>query len=219
MTDGQIGERRLYIDGELRDAASGKTFDNINPATEESLGVVADADASDMDAAIAAARKAFDDTSWATDHAFRAKCLRQLHEAVVAEQEEIRAELIAEVGTPLLITYGPQLDAPLQDGLLWPANRAESYEWERDLGVAEVFGSKSRRWVSKEPVGVVGAITPWNFPFEITINKLGQALATGNTVVVKPAPDTPWSSTRFGRLIAEKTDIPAGVVKIGRAHV
>jgi aldehyde dehydrogenase (NAD+) len=214
MTDGQIGERRLYINGELREASSGATFDNINPATEETLGVVADATKEDMDAAIAAARTAFDDTGWSTDHAFRAKCLRQLHEAIVAEQEDIRAELIAEVGTPLLITYGPQLDAPLQDGLLWPANRAESFEWERDLGVAEVFGSRSRRFVTKEAAGVVGAITPWNFPFEITINKVGQALATGNTIVLKAAPDTPWSSTRWGRIIAEKTDIPAGVVNV-----
>jgi aldehyde dehydrogenase (NAD+) len=210
----QIGERRLYIDGELREAASGATFDNVNPATEEVLGVAADGTAEDMDAAIAAARRAFDESSWSTDHAFRVKCLQQLHDALVAEQEEIRAELIAEVGTPLLMTYGPQLDAPLSDGLLWPARKAESFQWERDLGVAEVFGSKSWRRVAKEPVGVVGAITPWNYPFEITINKIGQALATGNTVVLKPAPDTPWSGTRWGRVIAEKTDIPAGVVNV-----
>ena len=68
--------------------------------------------------------------------------------------------------------------------------------------------------VVKEPVGVVGAILPWNYPFEIIIAKLGQALATGNTMVIKPAPDTPWSATRIGRLIAEHTDIPAGVVNI-----
>ena len=74
MTE-QIGERRLLIDGELREASSGATFDNINPATEEVLGVVADGTAEDMDAAIAAARRAFDETDWSTNHAFRAKCL------------------------------------------------------------------------------------------------------------------------------------------------
>jgi aldehyde dehydrogenase (NAD+) len=210
----QTGERRLLINGELRDSESGKTFDNINPATEEVLGVVADASASDMDAAIAAARRAFDDTSWSTDHEFRATCLRQLQDALQAEAEEIRAELIAEVGTPLLITYGPQLDAPLADGLLWPAQRIATFPWERDLPIGTAFGSNSWRKVAKEPVGVVGAITPWNYPFEITIQKLGQALATGNTVVLKPAPDTPWTGTRFGRVIAEKTDIPAGVVNV-----
>ena len=71
-----------------------------------------------------------------------------------------------------------------------------------------------RRKVWREPVGVVGAIVPWNFPFEVTINKLAQALATGNTVVLKPAPDTPFNATRLGRLIAETTDIPAGVVNV-----
>ena len=75
-------------------------------------------------------------------------------------------------------------------------------------------GVNTTRKVWREPVGVVGAITPWNFPFEVTINKLGQALATGNTVVLKPAPDTPFNATRLGRLIAEKTDIPAGVVNV-----
>jgi aldehyde dehydrogenase (NAD+) len=210
----QIGERRLFIDGELREASSGATFDNINPATEEVLGVVADADAADMDAAIAAARRAFDETDWSTNHEFRARCLQQLQDALVAEQEDIRAELIAEVGTPLLITYGPQLDAPLSDGLLWPMQRIASYPWERDIPNGTAFGMNSWRKVAKEPVGVVGAITPWNYPFEITINKLGQALATGNTVVLKPAPDTPWTATRFGRLIAEKTEIPSGVVNV-----
>src|SRR6185437_8536641 len=65
-----------------------------------------------------------------------------------------------------------------------------------------------------EPVGVVGAIIPWNFPVEVTLHKVGQALATGNTMIVKPAPDTPFNATRLGRLIAEKTDIPAGVVNV-----
>ena len=75
-------------------------------------------------------------------------------------------------------------------------------------------GMHSQRQVWKEPMGVVGAIVPWNFPFEVTINKLGQILATGNTIVLKPAPDTPWNATRLGRLVAEQTDIPAGVVNV-----
>ncbi len=73
---------------------------------------------------------------------------------------------------------------------------------------------RSWRKVVKEPAGVVGAIIPWNYPFEVTLQKLGQALATGNTMIVKPAPDTPWNATRIGRLIAEQTDIPAGVVNV-----
>jgi aldehyde dehydrogenase (NAD+) len=75
-------------------------------------------------------------------------------------------------------------------------------------------GEPNTRRIWKEPVGVVGAIVPWNFPFEVTINKLAQALATGNTVVLKPAPDTPWNATLLGRLMVEKTDFPPGVVNI-----
>ena len=210
----QIGERRLLVDGALVDASDGRTFQNVNPATEEVLGDVADGTAADMDRAIAAARRAFDETDWSTNHALRKRCLLQLQAALEDERELIRAELVAEVGAPVLLTYGPQLDAPLSDGLLWPAEQIDGYPWERDLPEGNAFGVRSWRKVAKEPVGVVGAITPWNYPFEILINKLGQALAAGNTVVIKPAPDTPWSATRFGRLIAEKTDIPAGVVSV-----
>ncbi|MGZ7011764.1 MAG: aldehyde dehydrogenase family protein [Acidimicrobiales bacterium] len=208
------GEERMLIGGELVHGRAGKRFDNVNPATEEVLGQVADGDAGDMDLAIAAARSAFDDTTWSTDRAFRQSCLRQLHEAIVAEQELLRAELVAEVGCPVILTYWPQLDAPLEDGLLWPASTIDTFEWERDLPVGTAFGMRSWRKVVKEPAGVVGAIVPWNFPFEVTLQKLGQALATGNTVVLKPAPDTPWNATRLGRLIAEQTDIPAGVVNV-----
>ncbi len=163
-----------------------------------------------MDRAIAAARRAFDETEWATDRALRQRCLRQLHEAIVSEQELFRSELVAEVGTPVMVTYMAQLDAPLAEGLLWPAEQIDSFAWERPLPDNNAFGTHSWQKVVKEPVGVVGAIIPWNYPVEITLNKLGQALATGNSVVVKPAPDTPWNATRIGRLIAEQTDIPPG---------
>ena len=204
----------MLIGGALVEARAGKRFDTINPATEAVLGQVADADHDDMDLAIGAARQAFDETTWSTDRSFRQQCIRQLHDALVGEQELMRAELVAEVGCPVAITYGPQLDAPLEDGLLWPARAIDDLEWERDLPIGEAFGMRSWRKVLKEPAGVVGAIVPWNYPFEVTIQKLGQALATGNTVVLKPAPDTPWNATRIGRLIAEQTDIPGGVVNV-----
>ena len=76
------------------------------------------------------------------------------------------------------------------------------------------MGIPSHRWIRREATGVVGAITPWNVPHQINLAKLGPALAAGNTVVLKPAPDTPWCATMLGRLIAEETDIPAGVVNI-----
>ena len=204
----------MLIDGELVEATGGATFDNVDPTTEEVLGPVADGTAGDMQRAIAAARRAFDESTWATDHALRQRCLLQLHEAIEAEQEELREELIAEVGCPRLLTYGPQLDMPLADGLTWPAKMIDEFAWERELPDGEVFGARSARGVWKEPMGVVGSIVPWNYPFEVTINKVAQVLATGNTTVLKPAPDTPFNATRLGRLVAEKTDIPAGVFNV-----
>lgn len=209
----QVGEARLMIDGELRDSGSGAVFENVNPANEEVLGVVADATPADMDDAIAAARRAFDAEVWSTDLDLRLRCLRQLQAALEEEKELLRSELIAEVGTPAALTYGPQLDSPLADSLLWPIGRAAEYPWERRIADGRAFG-RSKRVVTKVPVGVVGAIAPWNYPFEIALGKLGAALATGNTMVLKPAPDTPWNATRIGRLIAERTDIPAGVVNV-----
>jgi aldehyde dehydrogenase (NAD+) len=208
-------EPRMLIDGELVAAASGQTFDNVNPATEEVLGHVADGSADEMRRAIAAARRAFDETAWSTDRSFRKRCLEQLQEALEGEQEQLREELIAEVGCPRMLTHGPQLDTPLESALRYPTKLIDEYAWEVELPDApDLRGNPNRRLVLKEPVGVVGAIVPWNFPFEVTLNKLGQALATGNTVVLKPAPDTPWNATRIGRLVAERTDIPAGVLNV-----
>src|SRR5882762_3539824 len=208
-------ESRMMIDGKLVDGEAG-TFTNINPANEDVLGEVADASKADMNRAIDAARRSFDESDWSTNHQLRKRCLEQLHEAIEGELEELREELIREVGCPRAVTHGAQLDAPLEDGLKYPARLIETFPWETDLGdtVVSVTGVNTTRKVWHEPVGVVGAITPWNFPFEVTINKLGQALATGNTVVLKPAPDPPFNATRLGRLIAEKTDIPAGVVNV-----
>jgi aldehyde dehydrogenase (NAD+) len=208
------GEVRMLIDGELVEAADGKRFDNLNPATEEVLGQVADASAADMQRAIAAARRAFDETDWARNTGLRKRCLEQLQDAIEAEHDEIAAELVAECGAPVMLASMAQLDAPLAEALRWPAKMIDEFQWERDLPDSSAFGMNSRRAVWKEPVGVVGSIVPWNYPFEVTINKVGQVLATGNTTIVKPAPDTPWNATRLGRLVAEKTDIPPGVFNV-----
>jgi aldehyde dehydrogenase (NAD+) len=202
----------LLIDGELR-SANGGTFTTINPATEEPLGEAADADVADMDSAIAAARTAFDESDWSRDVALRVHCLRQLRAALNEEIETLREITVAEVGAPIQLTQAAQLQGPVDD-LAFPADLAESFEWTHDLGVASPMGIKTKRTVVREPFGVVGAITPWNFPHQINFAKLGPALAAGNTVVLKPAPDTPWCAAEVGRIIAEKTDIPPGVVNI-----
>ncbi len=206
-------EERMLINGQLTTARSGASYDNVNPATEHVIGTAADGAGPDMDAAIDAARRAFDDTTWSTDHDLRVRCIHQLHTALTKHADDLRTTTVAEVGCPVALTYGPQVDAPLA-GLPWVADLAASYQWESDLGVAEPFGIKTRRTVRREPVGVVGAITPWNYPVQINLAKIVPALAAGNTVVLKPAPDTPYSATLLGQLIAEHTDFPPGVVNV-----
>ena len=208
------GLDRLLIDGELVGATGGGTFETSNPSTEEVLGVAADGTAVDMDAAIGAARAAFDEGSWATDPGFRARCLRQLRDALVERGEQFRALTTAEVGAPSFLTSGPQFDAPVED-LGWYADLAESYDgWSTDLGEASPVGVRSQRYLWREPAGVVGAITPWNFPHQINFAKIGPALAAGCTVVLKPAPDTPWCASAVAAVAAEHTDIPAGVLNV-----
>ncbi|MCY4258100.1 MAG: aldehyde dehydrogenase family protein [bacterium] len=207
-------EPRMLIDGQL--VAGNKEFEVLNPATEEVVATSADATATDMERAVAAARHAQDNTDWATNPELRKRCLIQLQQALEAEQEELRVELIAEVGCPILVTYGPQLDTPMREALTWPTEMIDQFSWSRQLPDSDAFGLgfQTHREVWKEPIGVVGVIMPWNFPFEVILNKLGPILAMGNSCVIKPAPDTPLNANRVGRLIAEHTDIPAGVVNI-----
>ena len=206
-------ESRMLIDGKLVDAEDGRTYDNINPATEEIIGPVADASVGDMERAITAARRAFDETAWSTDGAFRAACLRQLHDALEKHKEDLRPQIVAEVGCPIGLTYAVQQDSCIDD-MHWDIELIDRYEWEYELGKHEFFGMESNRLVVREPIGVVGAITPWNFPFMLNLSKLAPALAAGCTVVLKPAPDTPYSATWIGKLAAEETDIPPGVLNV-----
>ncbi|MDT5149298.1 MAG: aldehyde dehydrogenase [Mycobacterium sp.] len=205
-------ESRLLIDGKLV-AGSGGTFPTLNPATEEVLGVSADASADDVEAAIGAARRAFDETDWATNVEQRVRCIRQLQQAMRDHVEELRDLTIAEVGAPRMLTSGAQLEGPVED-LSFCADTAESYRWTTDLGIASPMGMKTHRTVAREAIGVVGAITPWNFPHQINLAKIGPGLAAGNTLVLKAAPDTPWAAAVLGELIAEHTDFPAGVINI-----
>lgn len=206
------GVSSLFIDGKRCEGAAG-TFATVNPATEETLGVAADADAGDMDRAIEAARRAFDDTDWSRKTELRVRCVRQLRDAMREHIEELRALTISEVGAPRMLTAAAQLEGPVND-LAFSADTAESYSWKQDLGAAAPMVIPTRRTVVREAVGVVGAITPWNFPHQINLAKVGPALAAGNTVVLKPAPDTPWCAAVLGELIADCTDIPPGVVNI-----
>ncbi len=206
-------ERRNLIDGRLVEAKNGATFPNVNPATEEIIGECADGTRDDMLTAIAAARRAFDDTDWATNPAFRRRCLEQLHRVLAENKELLRAIVVAEAGSPILLTYAVQCDAYI-DAMPYWADLAGRYDYETPMTDSEFMGQPQRRILRREACGVVGAITPWNFPLYLNLCKLGPALAAGNTVVLKPAPDTPWCATTLGRLIAAATEIPPGVVNV-----
>jgi aldehyde dehydrogenase (NAD+) len=201
----------LFIDGELVAGGAGR-YPTVNPATEEVLGTAADATTEDMSRALDAARRAFDTTDWSSDAALRVRCIRQLQQAMREHIEELREITMAEVGAPRMLTAMAQLEGPVSD-LSFAADTAESYSWRTDLGVASPMGIATQRTVVREPVGVVAAITPWNFPHQINLAKIGPALAAGNTLVLKPAPDTPWCAAVLGEL-AERTDLPPGVLNI-----
>ncbi|MEV7389067.1 aldehyde dehydrogenase family protein [Streptomyces sp. NPDC091215] len=199
------------IDGKLLTADT--TFPSYNPATGELLGHAPDGTTANAEAAVAAARRAFDTTGWSTDRDLRVRCLRQLHRALDEHREELRELTIAEVGAPRQLTHGPQLDEPI--GIVnFYADLLETYEFTEDLGEIESRGQRHQRWVEKEAAGVVAAILPYNYPNQLALAKIAPALAAGCTVVLKGAPQTPLTTLALGELIAEHTDIPPGVINV-----
>jgi aldehyde dehydrogenase (NAD+) len=208
---GSPADRRMLIDGRL--VEPGRTFPSLNPATGEVLGHAPEGTVADAEDAIAAARRAFDTGSWATDVDLRIRCMAQLHQALVDHREELAALTIAEVGATPALIQGPQLDQPIQL-VGYYAELLRNYPLTEDLGNVEVRGQQHHRWVEKEPAGVVAAIIAYNYPNQLALAKLAPALAAGCTVVLKGAPDTPLITLALGELIANHTDIPAGVVNV-----
>jgi acyl-CoA reductase-like NAD-dependent aldehyde dehydrogenase len=203
--------RRMLIDGRLTEGT--RTFASVNPATGDVVGYAPDATAQDAEAAVAAARRAFDTTSWATDTALRIRCLEQLYQALRDHLEELRELTIAEVGAPRQTTHANQLEVPIEI-VRYYAGLLGGYPLTEELAETEAYGQRHRRWVEKEAAGVVAAIIPYNYPNQIGLAKLAPALAAGCTVVLKGAPDTPLITLALGELIKEHTDIPNGVVNV-----
>lgn len=207
-------EQLLFIGGKLTASESGDTYEVINPATEEVVGTVAAASLADADRALAAARRCFDETDWSTNVQKRVSALTQMRDGLKAVADEWREQVIAEGGCPRSLTYGPFLNGPI-DGIDYSIRLLESYQFERgieDLG--SLMGGATNRIVRKEATGVVAAITPWNAPVQININKIIPALAAGCTVVLKGAYETPWSATMLGRVAAQCPDLPAGAFNV-----
>jgi acyl-CoA reductase-like NAD-dependent aldehyde dehydrogenase len=204
-------EENLLIDGHLVPAEGGKTYDVISPSTEEKLGVAADASLSDVRTAIAAARRAFDTTDWSTNRELRIDCLRKFHQALVDNVENLRAIVVHEVGAPVQITGMAQLEAPL-NLVTYFADVLEKYDFTEEIGDLEFMGTKSRRWVEREPVGVIAAICAYNYPIQLALAKISPAMAAGCTVVLKGAPQTPWANLAIGRIAADI--FPPGVLNV-----
>ncbi|MFG2643982.1 aldehyde dehydrogenase family protein [Streptomyces sp. NPDC048370] len=192
----------MYIGGEWRPAASPDTIPVVNPADEQVIAHVPAGTAEDVDAAVRAARAAF--PGWAaTPPAERAKLIGALRDGLAARAEEIAATVTAELGAP------PQLAAAVHAGL--PIAVAGTYA---ELAATHSFEEKvGNSTVHSEPVGVVGAITPWNYPLHQIVAKVAPALAAGCTVVLKPAEDTPLTAQLFAEAV-HSSGLPAGVFNL-----
>ena len=207
-----LPEAKLYIDGELRGATGAKTYDNIGPWTGQVVGKAAEASAEDVNAAIGAARRAFDETDWPTRHAYRLELLTRYRDLLVANRDKLVEIVRHEVGSALGAAHSAQVAGALE-GATGLIEAFPSIEWEEARGRRRMYGFDSDRLVVKESIGVAGAITPWNVPLYVNIGKVVAGLLAGCTMVLKPAPDTPLSGTIMGELAAE-AGFPKGVFNV-----
>jgi acyl-CoA reductase-like NAD-dependent aldehyde dehydrogenase len=200
---------KMLIGGQWVPAASGKTFATINPATGTVLAQVAEGEREDINRAVAAARKAFEGGPWPKlTPSQRGRLLWRLAELIEQHADELAALETLDNGKP--IKYSKAADVPLAaDHFRYFAGWATKLEGETiPVSIPNMF-----TYTLREPVGVVGQIIPWNFPLQMASWKLAPALACGNTVVLKPAEQTPLSALRLGELICE-AGFPEGVVNI-----
>jgi len=200
--------QQLYIGGEWVDPAGSDRFDVVNPATLETIGSVPEGTEADIDRAVAAARSALDSGPWANStKAERLEVLKSLQAKMVDAADELANLVTAEVGATILFSHFGQIGATnmVLDAYV---NVLDAFEFEELR--QDVLGPAI---VRKEPVGVVAGIIPWNVPLFISMLKFAPALASGSTMVLKPAPDTPLSAFRFAEIAAD-AGVPAGVLNI-----
>src|ERR1700733_9106617 len=206
--------QQLFIDGQWVDAASGKTCETPNPATGETLANVAEGDAEDINRAVRAARKAFDDGPWGRmTPSERGRIIWRIGDLILEHADELAQLESLDNGKPVAVARGA--DVPLAADLFhYMAGWATKIEGNTiNISVPYMPGANFHSYTLREPVGVVGQIIPWNFPLLMAAWKLGPALATGNTVILKPAEQTPLTALRLAGLIAE-AGIPEGVLNV-----
>src|SRR5271157_4906940 len=203
--------RRMLIDGQWVDAKSGDSFHVYNPATGEVMANVASGDYADIDLAVKAARRAFEQGPWSRmTHAERAKLVWKLADLIEQNLEEFAQIESLDNGKPLAVAR--VADIPLAiDNFRYMSGWATKIEG-RTIGLSNL-GQEFFAYTLREPVGVVGQIIPWNFPLLMAAWKLGPALAAGCTIVLKPAEQTPLSALRLGELALE-VGFPPGVLNV-----
>ncbi len=200
----------LFIDGHFEEAADGRTFTSVNPATEEPIAEAARAGLADVDRAVEAARRAFDEGPWPRlSPEERARFLRSIAERIGQRAKELIQLEVADSGSTIrkakedIYLSGRNLNGFAK---LATADLRESLEGVSRPGL-------SRNMLLREPIGVVAAIIPWNFPLKMAIWKLGPALAAGNTVVLKPSEETPVTAMELASIVQD-VGVPPGVVNI-----
>jgi acyl-CoA reductase-like NAD-dependent aldehyde dehydrogenase len=201
------GTKRLFIGGEWVNAVSGRTFKTINPATEEALAEISEADSADIDAAVISARRAFDDPSWSgiSPHA-RTQALLKIADAIEKHAGELAVLETLDMGAPLSFTAGRV------------AASAELFRYyagwsTKIMGTTNPIDSSRFLYMLREPMGVCALINAWNVPLVMAATKIATALACGNTAVVKPAEQAPLTTLRLAELIQE-IGLPPGVVNV-----
>jgi aldehyde dehydrogenase (NAD+) len=204
----RIHQTQCFIGGQWIPAQSGKTFDTLNPATEEVIASVAEGDAADVDLAVKAARQQFDGGEWSKlDARDRGRLMNKLADLIEEEADELATLESLDNGKP--IRDSKAADLPLTiDCLRYYAGYADKIHGQTIPIRGNYFC-----YTRKEPVGVVGQIIPWNFPMLMVAWKWGPALAAGCTIVMKPAEQTPLTCLRMARL-AQKAGIPDGVINV-----
>jgi aldehyde dehydrogenase (NAD+) len=207
MTTTSVEQKKLFINGEWRAAASGKTMPVVNPATEEVIAEVASADKSDVDAAVAAARAALTGPWGQMSARERGRAVWKLAERLLEKVDEVARLETLHNGKP--ITESRHIEIPLA------AECFEYFAGWADKVHGETVPVKGNHLVYtlREPVGVVAAIVPWNFPLLLAAWKVAPALACGNTVVLKPASQTPLTAIALGE-IASEAGLPPGVLNV-----
>ena len=199
--------RGMLIDGAWAQAQSGETFETVNPATGSVLAAVASGGPADVDRAVEAARRAFEEPSWANMNPHeRTLVLLRIADALEANAEELATLESLDGGIPIMVTRGMVAEAAktVRYYAGWPT---------KILGTVNPVDASVHCYTVREPLGVCAGIIPWNGPLTMAIWKIAPALACGNTFILKPAEQTPLTALRFGEILAE-TGLPDGVVNI-----